>query len=168
MVTPCPCGSGREFGLCCGPLLAGAPAPTAVALMRSRYTAYVVGKMDYLKATQDRAFNPDFDPRTTGRWNKDVVWKELRVLNVSGGGEGENAGTVEFQAFFDKAGRGGLIHEISRFEKIEGRWLYFDGLPGASVADAPAPPPLPQKSKTGRNEPCPCGSGKKFKRCCGG
>lgn len=167
MARPCPCGSGLEFGRCCGALIAGAPAGEPLALMRSRYTAYVVGEMDYIAATQDRAFNPDFDPRATARWNKDVVWKELRVLNASGGGEGESAGTVEFQAFFEKAGRAGLIHEISRFEKKKGRWLYLDGQPGASVADAPATPPMPKKSKTGRNEPCPCGSGKKFKRCCG-
>jgi SEC-C motif-containing protein len=168
MDGPCPCGSGLEFDRCCGPLIRGAPADTPQALMRSRYTAYVVGDMQYLAATQDRACNPDFDPRATARWNKDVVWKEMRVLAVSGGGAEDTAGTVEFQAFFEKAGRAGRIHEISRFEKKRGRWLYFDGQPGASVADAPAPPPAPKRNKTGRNEPCPCGSGKKYKRCCGG
>ena len=40
--------------------------------------------------------------------------------------------------------------------------------PEPSLADAIAHRPAPvDPSKVGRNDPCPCGSGKKFKNCCG-
>ena len=40
-----------------------------------------------------------------------------------------------------------------------------DGDIGGSVEDEPLE--LPEGARVGRNDPCPCGSGKKYKQCCG-
>ena len=173
MTDDCPCGSGQIFALCCGPLLARkTPAPTAEALMRSRYAAYVRNDMRYLEKTLLPRKRADFSARETLDWNADVAWTGLRVLATSGGGEGDEEGVVEFTASFEKAGEARDIHEVGRFRKKGGAWFYVDGRPGgaesADAADGDAAQPASPKPKAGRNAPCPCGSGKKFKRCCGG
>jgi SEC-C motif domain protein len=170
MTDHCPCGSGEAYARCCGPLLGREkPAPTAEALMRSRYTAYVKNDMAYLEKTLLPRNRTTFSARETLAWNADVAWTGLRILAARDGGTGDTAGEVEFTASYVKAGEARDIHESSRFRKKAGNWFYVDGrLHGeggqetAIAPDAPAPKP-----KVGRNESCPCGSGKKFKRCCG-
>ena len=44
--------------------------------------------------------------------------------------------------------------------------LPFDAEP-PSPASSLAPQPVPRQQEIGRNDPCPCGSGKKYKKCCG-
>ena len=150
----CPCGGGSCFGACCQPyLLRTATAPTAEALMRSRYTAYHQGDIDYLIATHhptqrypgQRAAILQSVARTT--------WLGLRVLATEAGQAIDQRGLVEFVAYYEDP-KPGQIHERSRFTRQKDRWFYVDG-------DA-LPAMLPKRS-----ESCWCGSGKKYKACHG-
>lgn len=102
---------------------AGVPAPTAVALMRSRYTAYVRGELDYLAATQRQPL----DRAAASAWSRDTLWMGLEIVETHGGGEADDAGTVEFIARGVTAGKPFTMRERSRFEKVDGRWIYVDG-----------------------------------------
>ena len=109
---PCPCGSGATYDACCGPLLANrVQAATPEQLMRSRYTAYVVGDADHLF----RTWHPRTRPEDTTP-DRSTRWTGLQVLATEGD-------TVEFVASWD----GGRMHEVSRFEQRAGRWFYVDG-----------------------------------------
>lgn len=115
----CPCGSGLAYSRCCATWHRGAPAPTAEALMRSRYSAYVLGLDDYLLATWHTATRPaalDADP---------VRWLGVDVKRHAP--DGEDRATVEFVARFRADGRGHRLHETSRFVREEGHWYYVDG-----------------------------------------
>ncbi len=118
--------------------------------MRSRYTAFARGDLDYLR----RSWHPDFVPDNL-TIDEQLSWLGLEILNTS---EADNTAEVEFEASFLSQGTVDALHERSRFVRQQGQWLYTEGnlLPGSFKAWKP-----------GRNEPCPCGSGKKFKRCCG-
>lgn len=142
--------------MCCAPFHAGAPAPTALALMRSRYSAYVRGHIDYLLATQDASTRAGIDVEAVAAWSRDTTWQGLEIVDTERGGEADDTGFVEFVARGTTHGKPFAQRERSRFRRVEGRWYYLDG---AIRAAAPATP--------GRNEPCPCGSGKKFKKCHG-
>lgn len=114
----CPCGSGERFDVCCAPLHAGEKAPSAERLMRSRYTAFVVGDVDYLTATWHGSTRPEslaLDPRTR--------WQGLEIVQAQN--EGTRA-VVEFRARFRENGRAGQQHERSRFIQRAGRWFYLD------------------------------------------
>ena len=117
----CPCESGRPFEQCCGPYLAGAPAPTAEALMRSRYTAYVRQDIDYLVATHDPDTAKDVDPAGMARWARESTWLGLQVLAVVGGGADDQQGEVEFVARF--SGRSEEIMSISSLFSISSNLL---------------------------------------------
>jgi len=122
--TRCPCQSGLPYAECCGPLHRGErAAPTAEALMRSRYSAFAVGDADYLRATWHPSTRPaelDLDPATR--------WVRLDVLATSAGGPFDTAGTVEFRATYRDPGEApGSLHEVSRFVREDGRWSYVDG-----------------------------------------
>jgi len=118
----CPCLSGSPYGECCAPYLAGAAeAPTAVQLMRSRYTAYVVGDRSYLLATWHPSTRPtrlELDPA--------VRWYRLDVEHRERGGPLDGDGIVEFRAFYRHDGDRGEQHETSRFLREGGRWRYVD------------------------------------------
>jgi SEC-C motif-containing protein len=123
METECPCGSGLTYDACCGPLHNGTPAATALALMRSRYSAFVVADDAYLLATWDPATRPaavDFDPT--------VQWRRLRILGLTAGTENDDAGTVEFVAHYWDSERNqyGRQHENSGFVRRGGRWVYVE------------------------------------------
>ncbi len=120
--SACPCGSGKPLHDCCGPLIeGGVPAPTAEALMRSRYTAYSLGREDYLHATWHPATRATGDPLPA------VRWIGLSILRTQAGGRDDHEGTVEFVARYKLAGRAHRLQETSRFVRIEGRWVYLDG-----------------------------------------
>src|SRR3569832_3022083 len=115
----CPCGSGRSLADCCGRFHAGAPAPDAESLMRSRYSAYVLGLEDYLRATWDPATCPvalglDAVPRP--QWLGLTVKAHTPLA--------ETPAPVEFVARYKLNGRAFKLHETSRFERVDGRWLY--------------------------------------------
>ena len=121
-VETCPCGSGLAYMACCGRFHSGAPAPDAESLMRSRYSAYVLGLEDYLRAT----WHPETRPGSLGLDSTPhPQWLGLAVkantpLDAS-------HATVEFVARYKLNGRAYKLHETSRFERVDGRWLYVDG-----------------------------------------
>lgn len=118
----CPCGSGRGYEGCCGPLHAGEAASTAEALMRSRFSAFALGLPDYLLASWHPSTRPvalDLEP--------DVVWRRLQIVDTVAGGPDDAEGVVEFRASNRGPDGAGLLHERSRFVRVDGRWVYLDG-----------------------------------------
>ena len=79
MGEPCPCGSGRAYVACCGPLHDGEPAATAEALMRSRYSAYVLGHTDHVFRTWHPRTRPD-DVSSDG-----TTWLGLEIVRTEDG-----------------------------------------------------------------------------------
>ena len=149
----CPCGSGAGYNACCEPYISGvATAPTPGKLMRSRYTAYVKQQVDYLIAS----WHPDCN---AAQWRDAIVesfqttrWLGLTIVAEQNGRD-DDEGFVEFIARFTDGDQASpqAMHERSRFLRQEQRWYYIDGT----------------RPQPGRNDPCPCGSGKKYKKCCG-
>lgn len=124
--------------------------------MRSRYTAFCLRNSDYLLATWDDSSRP-----TQLDFNDDrQCWLRLEIISGQQGNVSDYQGTVEFNAYFFEQGRQFLLHESSRFIKRQSRWSYLDGI--TNIA-----PVIGKQAKINPNTPCPCGSGKKFKRCCG-
>jgi len=160
-MTICPCGSGQTLGDCCGPLINGAPAPTAEALMRSRYSALVLGEISYLADTLSPDIRADFDQIEAENTARDAQWLGLDVRAITGGLESDDSGSVEFVARFKLQGKARVHHELSEFAREDGHWICVGG-----QVDPKGPPR--QATNVGRNDPCPCGSGKKYKKCCGG
>lgn len=158
----CPCGSGRIFAECCEPYISGAKLPpTAEALMRSRYSAYVTHAIDYIINTcHTEKGKADIDYKSTKNWSEQSAWLGLKILSTTKGGVDDSEGTVEFEALYERNGLRDTHRETAKFRKNAGRWLYDDGTV-ATVTVVRAGP------KIGRNDPCPCGSGKKYKHCCG-
>ncbi|QIS15269.1 hypothetical protein F5544_37205 [Nocardia arthritidis] len=119
----CPCRRGERFDECCGPILAGErDAPTAEALMRSRYTAFAVGDAEYLK----RSWHPRTRPREL-TLDPGQRWLFLEIVRTERGGPFDDAGTVEFVAHYRSGGGRGELHETSRFVRVDGAWTYLDG-----------------------------------------
>lgn len=119
---PCPCGSGQRYAACCGPLHAGErPAASAEALMRSRYSAYVLKLADYLLAT----WHPSTRPSELDLAADDSKWLGLDVKRHEV--QDDDRAMVEFVARYRIAGRGHRLHEVSRFVREDGRWFYVDG-----------------------------------------
>lgn len=119
--TGCPCGSGAAYRACCEPLHQGTAAATAEALMRSRYSAFVLGLREYLLATwhpstRPQTLEPDAGPRPQ--------WLGLEVRRHTAAA---NRAQVEFVARYRVGGRGRRLHEVSRFVREDGRWFYLDG-----------------------------------------
>ncbi len=158
--TTCSCGSGKTVDTCCGPILAGGNAPTAEALMRSRYTAHVQGDIEHIVNTHDPATRDTVDRALTEKWARQSQWKGLTIINVDAGGAHDETGTVEFSAHYSVDKRDLTHHERSRFRKLDGQWFYVDG-------DVSKATPIRAAAKVERNAPCPCGSGTKYKRCHG-
>ncbi len=120
---PCPCGRGTPFAGCCRPLLHGRPAITAEDLMRSRYTAFVVGDVDHLF----RSWHPRSRPVDLSL-PADRTWAGLRVVATRDGGADDQTGTVEFAASYRTPAGPGVQREVSRFGRRGPRWVYVDGL----------------------------------------
>ncbi len=160
-MTQCHCGSDKPFEECCGPIIAGTiPAPTAEALMRSRYSAYVVCDIPYLEKTLAPKERHDFDPEQAKQWSESSTWLGLTIHAVKDGGENDTTGMVDFTASFEYQGGKQDHRELAKFERTDGAWFYTDGKMRSHD-------PVKREPKVGRNDPCPCGSGKKFKKCCG-
>lgn len=118
--TACPCG-GADYAGCCGPYHGGAVPATAEALMRSRYSAYARRDEAYLRAS----WHPDTLPAGPILEEGDgIKWVGLEVLHQQ---QDEERATVEFVARYKLGGRARRLHEISRFVREDGRWLYLDG-----------------------------------------
>ncbi len=150
MSHTCPCGSSIALDDCCGKWHQGQPAPSAEWLMRSRYSAYTLGLIDYLVATTLPAQQAALDRDSMRAWSLGSTWLGLEV---------EGSELIDTHAFVTFTARwhdgdGEHRHrERSAFVQQAGRWYFID-------------PTVPLKA--GRNDPCPCGSGQKFKKCCAG
>lgn len=119
--TACPCGLGLPYAECCGRYHRGeAGAPTAEALMRSRFTAYVTRDSAYLL----RTWHPTTRPRVL-RLGAEPRFTRLEILGTRGGGLFDTGGTVLFEAHYLDAGRPGRLRENSRFTRTAGEWLYL-------------------------------------------
>jgi SEC-C motif-containing protein len=160
--TDCPCGSGKEYEACCGPLIRGtAPAETPESLMRSRYTAFARQAMNYIEETLHPSQRHDYDPAGSAKWARESEWQGLEILEVRDDPGNADRGTVEFKAHYRRKGTPQVHHEIAEFRRTNGTWYFYDGkMVGAGQFKRETP-------KVGRNDPCPCGSGKKYKKCCG-
>lgn len=153
MSEQCPCGSGFEYQQCCAPYILNTQVATEPAiLMRSRYSAYVKKEADYLVKT----WHPDCKAQ---EWRDGIiqsftntVWHGLTVIAQTAGSHDDEA-FVEFIARFTDPNNVQIsaMHERSRFLRIKEHWYYIDGV----------------RPSVGRNDICPCGSGKKYKKCCG-
>lgn len=167
-MSVCPCRTldtvKMSYQECCEPFVTGKKkAPTAEALMRSRYAAYVVKNIDYIDGTQIVLENETFDKNEALKWAESSEWNGLEILKSQKGQPGDNTGTVEFVAHYkDKASGTELRHhETSLFQRRDGDWKFKEGhIHGAQPVKRLEP-------KLGRNDPCSCDSGKKFKKCCG-
>lgn len=121
----CPCGSGNSLSSCCGPYLEGKKdPPTPEKLMRSRYTAYTQGNLDYIEKTMRGEALQRFDQSNAEKNAKRTEWLKLDVLFSEEEGD---IGTVQFIATFRIAGEEHFMHEISSFEKVSGKWYYTKG-----------------------------------------
>jgi SEC-C motif domain protein len=154
---PCPCGSGKVFADCCGPLLSGKRlAATAEELMRARFTAHALRDFGFVHRTylptSRQPFLPVPDGPTT-EWTRLVVHSHVP-------GKTPDIATVEFSAYGKEAGTEQVLHEKAEFVRENGEWIYTRPL-----REGPAPF-REAAQRPGRNDPCPCGSGKKYKHCC--
>ena len=154
---PCPCGTGRVHDSCCAPLLAGVrPAATAEELMRSRFTAHVAHDWRYLHATyRPTSRKPYVEEEDAAQ----IPWTRL-IVHAHEPGPAADVAFVDFSAYYATEEGEQALHEKAEFARVEGRWLYT-----RNVRNGPAP--AKTAPKAGRNDPCPCGSGRKFKVCCG-
>ncbi|MEO1029333.1 MAG: YchJ family metal-binding protein [Pseudomonadota bacterium] len=160
----CHCGSGNSFDSCCLPYLSGeALPPTAEALMRSRYSAFVTLRLDYILETHTTSDRLPESRAALERSLQDTEWINLTVLDTKQGRASDGSGEVTFVAAFKPRGmsaafgtapRLGQLHERSRFVRQDDRWLYTGG-------DQLLP------YQPSRNDLCWCGSGMKYKKCCG-
>ncbi|MEO9964964.1 MAG: YchJ family protein [Reichenbachiella sp.] len=156
----CPCGSGKPLKGCCEPIIKSQSAPTALTLMRSRYVAYCIGKADYLYETTHSSNRADYKIDEIEKWSQENQWNKLQIISAEHGSTFDTRGIVEFKAHFtDQKGKEHVHHERSSFLKEDGQWYYLEGKINPEAVDF--------LKKITRNDPCPCGSGKKYKKCCG-
>jgi len=126
--STCPCGSSAPYAACCGPLHNGSrQAPTAEALMRSRYAAFARGVVPYLVETLHPSRRSPDEHRLVKRSLRQTRWTGLTILAVEGGSLLETTGVVEFEARYEANGVRGVMRERSRFVRDQGAWRYLEG-----------------------------------------
>lgn len=156
----CPCGSGITYTKCCQPLVnEEQSAETAVQLMRARYSAYTTAAIDFLFNTTHPDHRKGYDHDGTQKWAENSEWLGLEIIGTSLGGPEDATGEVEFIARFRENDIPREHHERGHFTREEGRWYFTNG-------EMVKPKPV-TSTKIGRNSPCTCGSGRKYKKCCG-
>jgi len=159
----CPCGSQKKYISCCGAYHQGETLPTAEALMRARYAAYVVANIDFIEKSTHPKIKDEFDYNASKEWAESAKWLGLKVLKTEGGLSSDSKGSVDFEAHFEMNGKKEVYAEHALFERAGAKnaWFFLDGKP---IADKPFVRSAPKQQ---RNEPCLCGSGLKYKNCCG-
>lgn len=158
----CPCGSALAYAECCRPIIEGErPAETAEALMRARYAAYVNVETDFIFESTHPKHREGYDAEGTREWAEKSEWLGLEIVATKDGGKDDATGEVEFIARWKEEGQDRVHHERALFKKEKQGWLFTDGKP---VTRQPVVRTAP---KIGRNDPCSCGSGMKYKKCCG-
>jgi SEC-C motif-containing protein len=159
-MSNCYCGSSLNFADCCNPVISGAqPATTAEQLMRARYSAYVGVQMDFVFETTHPDHRQGYDHAGTKEWAESSEWLGLEIVGTKKGGAEDSSGEVEFIARFREKDVLREHHENAEFKKDNGQWYFTEGL-------MVKPKPI-SVNKIGRNDPCTCGSGLKYKKCCG-
>lgn len=155
----CPCCSNKNYINCCGRFIDGLQcAATPEELMRSRYTAFTQANINYIERTMKSPAADNFDAEEAKQWAKKATWKKLEIIEAK---HDEAKGFVEFIAYFIDANEEQVVHELSEFRFENGKWYYTDGkIPFKKAAPISV-------VKINRNDPCSCGSGKKYKKCCG-
>jgi len=142
----CYCHSKEDFSQCCEPFLKDQKKPqTPLELMRSRYSAYVLGDADYIIKTSSLQNRHEGDRELIQEYAKNVTWLQLEIIEAFDT-------CVEFKAYYKENATIAMQHEKSFFVCEEGVWYYKEG--------------TLYNTKIERNIPCPCGSGKKYKKCC--
>jgi len=158
----CPCGSDLKYSECCEPILKGEQAAeTAQQMMRARYSAYATGETDYLLTSLHPDQRESHDSESVLEWAKNADWQGLEIVETQNGEADDSEGDVEFIAHFTHNDNKEAHHELAHFKKEDGVWYYENG------EDVKPKQYIRSTPKVGRNEPCPCGSGKKYKKCCG-
>lgn len=153
----CYCGSKESFENCCDRYISKKElAPTPLALMKSRYSAFVIKDINHLMSTA--APEVHISHESLSEWAEQITWNKLEIINTSS--KSETLGEVEFRASFVKDNKNKIQHERSYFKKKNDRWLYVAGELNPVVIKH-------IETKITRNDPCSCGSGKKYKKCCG-
>jgi len=147
----CPCGRAQSYADCCQPLHHGKSAESAERLMRSRYSAYTLGLIDYLVGTTLPAQQALLEIEQMRLWSEQSQWLGLSVEQVADGAGSDRAQVTFVARWADPDGSQQSHRECSDFKRIGERWYFVD--PNHPI-------------RAGRNEPCPCGSGRKFKQCC--
>ncbi len=125
--------------------------------MRARYAAFATGHIDFVMQSHHPASAESVDRKGVEAWSRNSEWLGLTIVSVEQGSPEDERGVVEFRARYRENGAVHIHCERSRFEKKDGRWYFVDGEAAPAV----------KGTEVGRNQPCPCGSGKKYKRCCG-
>lgn len=179
----CPCCSGKEFTICCEPLLLGKQhAETPEQLMRSRYTAFAQRDVDYIFATMTGPALTNVSREETQAFVDHVKWTGLEIIDISpikSSHEVNNKnnesdeklesyqeGFVEFAAHYIEDDDAQILSERSRFiKKDNDKWFYISG-EHKVVRPEKTNQISTKKNMPGRNDPCFCGSGKKYKKCC--
>ncbi len=126
--------------------------------MRSRYTAFAIGEVDYLIKSHHSRTRDEVSREHLEEWSREAEWLGLEVFTTTAGGPEDNQGIVKFRARYRQNGQTVDHIEDAQFEREDGAWRFVTGT---------TPPFRRTTAKIGRNDPCTCGSGKKFKRCCG-
>lgn len=159
-MSKCPCGSGAAYSDCCEPVINGTqPAETAEQLMRARYSAYAGVQMDFIFESTHPDHRKGYDHKGTMEWAESSEWQGLEIIETRKGGREDSEGQVEFIARFLEKGIQREHQECAQFKRENGSWYFTDG-------SMVKPKPI-IANKIGRNEPCSCGSGLKYKKCCG-
>ena len=159
-MTICPCGSTLSYETCCQPIISGKQiAETAEQLMRARYSAYTTCEMDFIFESTHPDHREGYDHQGTREWAENSEWHGLEIIGCHKGTPEDQTGEVEFIARFSEQGTPRQHHECGQFKRKDGRWLFTEG---TMVKQRPL-----SVVKIGRNDPCSCGSGKKYKKCCG-
>ena len=161
MAEQCFCGSGNAFTACCGPILEGKkPARTPEELMRARYSAHCKRDYTFLVMSTHPDHREGVSESEVEQWAQHVEWTGLEVHSAVPGPD-DTTGEVSFTAHYVIQNTPQELREDATFQKEGETWFYVDGrVHGGEQFRRDAP-------KVGRNEPCHCGSGKKFKKCCG-
>ncbi len=159
-MTLCPCGSRNPYSECCKQIISGTlAAQTAEQLMRARYSAYVFAEMDFIFESTHPDHREGYDHAGTKTWAETAEWQGLEIIDTAKGGDDDSVGEVEFIARFNENGNKREHHEAGQFKRKDGRWYFTEG---KMVRQKPL-----TVAKIGRNDPCTCGSGLKYKKCCG-
>ena len=157
----CHCGSQKQLDVCCLPIIRGESiARTPEELMRARFTAHCLQDYQFLVDSTHPDHREGVSVDEIKKWAHHVTWKSMEVHRATPG-INDDQGEVSFSAHYTVRDILQELREDSTFTKLDGKWLYVDGHVHGQD------PFVHEGPKVGRNDRCPCGSGAKYKKCCG-